>query len=586
MAIKKTFILFFSLFAFSSYAFCKDVGSEANQIPDQSLKTDTVKIEPVKVADKVENNSGKETVLVKEKTEAKKETKKAPATKRAKAREEKYQVLIDEYKKIKPEEIKIDNKNMKAGEKFLWGAGTSSYQVEGHDGATEKMYCHWQTYIGKKITIDVDGKKEDKEITDPGVACQHWKRYKEDIKLLKDLGLNTYRFSLSWGKIMPKEGEFNEAALKHYEDVCKELKKNGIKPIITIMHYAYPVWFADKGAFEKEENVKYFVDFGLKVFERLNKYNPIWFTINTFIGSSMHPYYMGTKAPFKKDMGIALKVLKNLLQAHVEFYRKAKEIAKTNKQKSKIGFYHIIFPIEKYSSWQFWDGIGVDFVEKINNKSVYKFFTDGVLDINIGISILGLKHSIKYINKDAIGAFDCVGLNYYTGAYMSNFNVLPRKECIPMQGTLATIYPEGFYRALTEIDREIAKKFGVPIYVTENGIPTNNPDHRDVYYRTHIRELSRAIKDGVDVRGYVIFALLDGFDWMEGYDFNYGLYAVDMVTQKRTLKKGTEFITQVINCNKKDKINIIDSIKIDTVPKIGLSPLLEDTSKISDVLFR
>lgn len=460
----------------------------------------------------------------------------------------KYQKFVDEYKKIKIEDIILENKNIKNSD-FLFGLGTSSYQVEGDDGASEEVYCQWKAVIGKKVEIEVGDKKEYKVISDPGVACEHWKRYKEDIKLVKNFGCNAYRFSISWGKVAPKPGEFNKKAIDHYEDVCKELKKQGIRPIITLYHYAHPMWFENKGAFEKEENIKYFVDYCMMMFERLNKYNPIWFTINTFTGTSLHAYYMGTKPPFKKDMGLALKVLKNLLQAHVEFYRKAKKCEKESA--STIGIYKIIFPIDKYRSWQIWDSVGVSFVDKINNSSIYDFFTKGILDINIGIPVLGMKNSIKYKNKEAIGAADCVGLNYYTGAYMSNFKVVPRADGIPTQSSLATVYPDGFYDALKQVDSRLAKKLKIPIYVTENGIATNNSHYRDVYYRSHFNALSKAMKEGVDVRGYMVWALMDSFDWMEGYDFEYGVYSVDRKTQERTLKPGTEFLFDVIKSHNK-----------------------------------
>lgn len=464
------------------------------------------------------------------------------AKKREERAQERYAELIKEYKKIKKSDITFENKRLKKGE-FLLGMGTSSYQVEGSDGAETEQYCQWQMFNGKAVEMEVDNRKEMKVIQDPGSACEHWKRYKEDIKLLKNSGCNAYRFSVSWGKIVPKEGVFSEKALAHYEDVCKELKRNGIRPVITLYHYAYPVWFENIGAFTKEENVKHFVDFGLKVFERLNKYDPIWFPINCFEGC-LHAYYMGTKAPFKKDMNLALKVLKNVLNAYVDFYRKAKEKAKSLKQESQIGIYKIVFPMDKYRSWQVWDGIGVSYVEKLNNDCIYDFFTKGVLDVSVGISVIGVKGSVHCKNPQAVGAFDCLGLNYYTGAYISNFKVLPRVG-IPTQSSLATIYPEGFAVAIDQINKKLAQKFNVPIYVTENGIPTGNDDYRDVFYRTHLKELSKALNNGVDIRGYIVWAFLDSFDWLEAYDFTYGVYAVDRKTQKRTLKKGSEFLVDV-----------------------------------------
>ncbi|MFC1843027.1 glycoside hydrolase family 1 protein [Candidatus Dependentiae bacterium] len=494
-----------------------------------------------------------------------------------KKKKSQYKKIIDEYKKIKLEDVCLENKNIKKDE-FLFGVTTSSYQVEGPGGATDKKYNQWLDAVGQTVEMEVDGKKEHKVIQDPLNACEHWERYKEDIALIKNLGCNTYRFSISWGKLMPKENTYSKEVLDHYEDVCKELQKNNIKPIITLYHYAHPIWFEKKGAFEKEENIKDFVDYGIKVFERLNKYNPIWFTINTFNGVSLHSYYVGTKPPFKKDMGLALKVLKHVLDAHVAFYRKAKaqKDKKTKKSiDSMIGIYKIVFPIEKYRSWQLWDNVGISFASKINGEAIYDFFTKGELKISLGIPALYIKDSIFYENKEAIGALDCVGLNYYSGAYMSNFKVLSRKKNIPTKSKLLTIYPEGFYTALHEVNDCLAKPLNVPIYVTENGVATDNSEHRDVFYRSHLQMLSEAMKEGVDVRSYIVWSLMDNFNWTEGYGLNFGLYAVDKKTQKRTLKEGTQFLVDVIKKHNekeiKPEIGVVDKKSQDTgvtVPQI------------------
>jgi len=331
-----------------------------------------------------------------------------------------------------------------------------------------------------------------------------------------------------------------------------------------LYHYTHPIWFEKKGAFEKEENISHFVDYAIKVFERLNKYNPMWATINTFTGASLQSYYMGTKPPFKKDMGLALEVLKNILEAHVRFYRTAKNLKNPVTKKpiiSTIGIYKSMFVVEKYRSWQFWDNIGISFVEKLNNESIYDFFTTGKLNISLGIPALFIKNSISHENKDAIGAADWVGCNYYSGGLMSNFGIKSHKENIPTQSSLLSIYPEGFYTALHSINDGLAKPLSIPIYVTENGIPTNNEEHRDVFYRSHLQIVSKVIQEGMDIRGYVVWTLMDNFDWLEGYNFNFGLYAVDRKTQKRTLKDGATFYVDVIKHHNAPTKKIIEKDK-------------------------
>jgi beta-glucosidase len=191
---------------------------------------------------------------------------------------------------------------------FLWGAATSAHQAEGN--CTNNTWSRWEA----------EGHCEEPS----GTACDHWNRYKEDIQLLKKAGLNAYRFSIEWSKIEPREGEFDEAALKHYEDVCDELVKNDIRPCVTLHHYTDPLWFADKGGFEKESNIHYFVEFCEKVIDRLHGKVHLWFTFNSPCGYAAKGYLIGATPPAKKDMALMAEVYKNLLEAHVQVYRTLK----------------------------------------------------------------------------------------------------------------------------------------------------------------------------------------------------------------------------------------------------------------------
>jgi len=381
-----------------------------------------------------------------------------------------------------------------------------------------------------------------------GQACEHWVNYKKDIDLLKNLGFNTFRISISWGKVEPELGRFSENALAHYEDVCAYMVANGIKPVVTLHHYTHPCWFEDMGAFEREENIKYFVNFCEKVFVRLKNYVHLWFTCNTFSGYALAGYAKGMKPPFKKDLGLAIKVLKNLLESHVRVYHKLKCIEPA----AQVGIYKNIFQLDPYPWGNFLKN-PVDILYScmgnyIANSSIYNFFKTGVFKV----WILN-KLSLKYKNKQAIGALDCIGLNYYSGAYVKNCKVINRPDCLPTQNAQYTIYPEGFYRALKSIDKELAKpltkitKRDIPIYVTENGVASLTDSDRAFFYESYLGALSQAMQEGVDVRGYITWSLLDNYEWRSGYSVKYGICEVDRETQERKLKKGTEFLLRVVN---------------------------------------
>lgn len=447
-----------------------------------------------------------------------------------------------EKEKIYANSLTFNNKNLQ--EPFLWGVATSAYQVEGDDGAEVIPYNQWQRCEGKDINISGEMCKPVPHLS--GKACEHWTRYKQDIDLLKKLGFNTFRISLSWGKIEPKEGVFSEDALAHYEDVCAYMVKQGIKPVVTLHHYTHPCWFEDNGGFEKEENIKIFVNFCEKVFIRLKKYVHLWFTFNTFTGYAMCGYSQATKPPFKKDMAQAIEVFKNLLESHVQVYHRLKKIDSN----SCIGIYKNIFQLDPYLVCNPFDWLYSYMGNTIANDSIYNFFKTGIFKIWIPKKV-----DMNYENKHAIGALDMVGLNYYSGAYVKNFKIIPRSECIPTDNPRYTIYPEGFYRALLQVSEQLTKplekikKCSVPIYVTENGIAPKAGKDRDIFYKRYLYALSKAMEKGVDVRGYITWSLMDNYEWSLGYDVKYGICEVDFETQERKLKAGTTFLLDVVSKN-------------------------------------
>jgi len=453
-----------------------------------------------------------------------------------------------DWKKIDTSVNAVSFENKKSKDPFLFGVVTFSHGCEGEDGASVKPHNQWKKFEGKEI--EIDGKKCKPLPHESGNACEHYKRYKEDIKLMKDLGFKAYRFSIAWGKVEPKEGTFDEKVLKHYENVCKELKKQGIKPIVTLYHYTHPCWFEDKDAFEKKENIKYFEKFCQKVFKHLKKYVDIWFVFNSFAGSAFTGYSEGLTPPFKKNMQLAVDVLKNILEAHVRVYHSLKKIDKS----ATVGLIKNMLHIDPYSTWNPLDKVASGYADTLANEVIYKFFKKGILK-----AWIPMRAKVKYKNKKAIGAFDCVGLNYYSGAYISNFKLHPRSELIATQDKICTIYPEGLYMALDQVWNKLAKEFEVPIYVTENGICTDNEEHRDIFYKRYLYALSEAVKDKIDVRGYFARSIMDGYEWVQGYTKNYGIYSVDRKTQKRVFRKGAQHLIDVVKnhgVGKKDATKI------------------------------
>lgn len=414
----------------------------------------------------------------------------------------------------------IDTTQIAFPKNFLWGVATSAHQTEGN--CINNDWAAWE---------------KTQKIAQTGGACNHWNTYKKDIQLIKQNKFNTYRFSIEWSKVEPKQGHWDEAALKHYEDVCKELIKQGIKPVITLHHYTNPIWFVQLGGFEKEKNIQYFVRYCTKVFERLNTYAHLWLTFNSPTSCVARAYHKKLAPPAKENMQLMQEVLKNMLEAHVQVYHTLKKLP--HGAQAQIGICHNIYQIEPK---KFWDKTGASIAYKLFNDNIYQFFKTGHFNASVPFNV-----SLKYHNPKAKGALDFIGLNYYSHGLMNNFNVNAHPSEMRTQQEMYTIYPEGFYRAIQEVSTEFAKPLKIPIYVTENGIATNNEKDRELFFQRYLYALSYAIHQGCPVKGYIVWSLLDNYEW-GSYDMHYGIYSVDFKTQMRGTqpRAGAHYLINIV----------------------------------------
>lgn len=389
---------------------------------------------------------------------------------------------------------------------FLWGVATSAHQIEGN--CTNNDWAVWE--------------QNQKNYVKTGKACDHWNRYQEDILLMKKLGINTYRFSLEWSKIEPQPGHFDQQVLHHYQMICKELIKHGIKPVVTLHHFTNPQWFAQLGGFEKAENIKHFVNYCVKAFSHLNPYVSLWITFNSPTSYVARAYHAQMAPPGTKNMQLMQEALKNILEAHVQVYHSFKKLPGAQKN---VGICHNIYQVEPKN---FWDSAACSTAYHLFNDNVYQFFKTGIFKASVPFKV-----NVKHVNKLAIRSLDFIGLNYYSHGQMVNFDVVRHPGDITTQNKIYTIYPEGLYRALMEITNELAKPLNIPIYITENGIATNNEEHRKLFFERYLYALSYAISLGCPVKGYIVWSLLDNYEW-GAYDTQFGMYAVDFKTCERS----------------------------------------------------
>lgn len=414
---------------------------------------------------------------------------------------------------------------------FLWGSATSAYQVEGNC-----LNTNWAQF---ESAVDEEGKPKIEGGQKAGAACDQWNLYKEDIKLMKDLSLNTYRFSVEWSKVEPKMGEFNEAALDHYEEMVDELVGNGIEPMITLHHFTNPIWFEEKGAFLQDDSPSIFTRFAERVARRLGSKVKLWCTVNEPAIYAISGYYTGEFPPGLRDAGKAASVYLNTLHAHTAAYKTIKKIA----PQSQVGMAVHVALFDPPHQWNLLDLL----IARMLNNNLNETHFDYIVNGNFNFSLPGVV-TRKYSGGDK-QTFDFVGLNYYNNHFRV-FRPFAKEQFVEVTKSPPErltdrgweIYPQGLYRALKMI-RQYTDK---PVYITENGLADAADTKRSRFIEDHLLVLNKAIADGMDIRGYYYWSLLDNFEWATGFSKRFGLYHVDFATQKRTLYEGSKRYTEII----------------------------------------
>lgn len=429
----------------------------------------------------------------------------------------------------------IDLNDLSFPEGFVWGVASAAHQVEG--GHTSNNWADWENQV------DDNGEPRIARGEKCGLACDHWNRYPEDIKLMTNLGVSSYRFSVSWSKIMPKEGVVDSIALQHYVDVCDSLLAAGIQPMVTLHHFCHPMWWEEKGAFEKEENIADFVEFSEVVFNALKGRATTWCTLNEPAVFVIAAYFDGHFPPGKQDPELAAIVLKNMFKAHVAVYQKLKRLP--GGDEAEIGIVKNMHQIDPMNDWNLFDRLLSRTVNKGFNGSFISTFKDG----NYRFSFPTLVDEQEAI-PDAPSTLDFVGLNYYSHNAMEfslDLDEALKTRMFPDETPTDmdyTVYPEGFYRAIKEIS-----VLGKPIMITENGVADMDDDIRGEFIKKYLYAVSKAIEDGYDVKGFHYWSFIDNFEWDLGYDERFGLYEVDFETQKRTLREGSKEFQRIVKAN-------------------------------------
>jgi beta-glucosidase len=376
---------------------------------------------------------------------------------------------------------------------FLWGASTSSYQVEGG------IFNNDWAYAAKNGRV-----------MPAGSATDHYNRYREDFDIAKSLGHNAHRISIEWARIEPEEGKFDQKEIEHYKNVIQAMKERGIKPFITLWHFTLPIWFANKGGFASKDSASYFSRYCKHVITELNEEGIIWSTINEPVVYATMSYLWGHWPPFELfKLNVFLKVVRNLAKSHNHAYREVKAahpevslgVVKNNMYKhvAKDSRWNPLLHISKWINdwlWNFW------FMNKV---------------------------------KDNI---DTIGVNYY---FHTEFG---KKEKYVKSDMGWDLYPEGLKFVLLDL-----KKYEKPIYITEAGIADKKDYFRAEYIKDLVVAVNKAIENGADVKGFLYWSLLDNYEWIYAYSQKFGLVEVNVLTKERKIRQSAYNYKKICESN-------------------------------------
>jgi beta-glucosidase len=427
-------------------------------------------------------------------------------------------------------------------EDFLWGAATSAYQVEGSplaDGAGPSIWHRFSHSPG----LTADGETGD-------VACDHYRRWPEDVALMADLGLNAYRFSISWSRVLPDgRGRVNQAGLDFYSRLVDALLAKNIQPNVTLYHWDLPAALDDRGGWLNPDIAGWFADYARVCFKGLGDRVKMWATLNEPWVVVDGGYLHGVLAPGHRNLFEAPRVAHHLLLSHgagVQAYRA--------EGKGSIGIVLNIEP-KHPATHDPEDLAAVRRADAYMNRQ----YLEPVLGRPYPAELAevygpGWEGRVQQDISKIAQPIDFLGINYYTrGVTRDDPTALPvRAAPVEVPGATYTetgweVYPAG----LTETLLWVKERSGaLPLYVTENGAAFPDPQIDDQsrvsYYREHLRAALEARKQGVDLRGYFAWSLLDNFEWSLGYAKRFGIVHVDFATQQRTLKASARLYRDVI----------------------------------------
>jgi beta-glucosidase len=410
---------------------------------------------------------------------------------------------------------------------FLWGTATAAHQVEG--GNTND----WTRFEAQPGTIE-RGETS-------AIAAGGWDRMVGDVALMTRLRANAYRFSIEWSRLEPSDGAWNDAAWERYAAFVKELRSQGVTPMVTLLHFTLPLWMADRGGAAAAEFPDRFARFAGEAGRRLGPDVDLWVTLNEPNVQMYMGYVAGRWPPRAKSGGDAVKAYLGLLRAHAA----AAKALRAVDPGARVGVANNVMLLEPRSRILLTDWLAASFLDGFWNWA----FADAIRDGRARLRLPGA--SVDETLPELRGTTDFFGLNYYFRYFVRLAPGAPEGLTLtPGPGLVSEIGgddPTGDSppEALFLLMREAWARYGQPIYVTEGGIADERGTLRGALVRGQRLAIDRAIAEGIPVKGYLHWSLMDNFEWEKGYRPRFGLYRVDRQTLERTPAGGADVFAEL-----------------------------------------
>jgi beta-glucosidase len=439
-------------------------------------------------------------------------------------------------------------KSLQFPSNFLWGAATAAYQNEGawnEDGKGESIWDRFSHTPGK-ITNHDSG----------DVACDHFHRYPEDIALMRQLGLKAYRFSISWPRVLPTgSGRVNPAGLDFYDRLVDALLRANIEPFVTLHHWDFPQALHEKGGWVNRDNLAYFADFSAVMVKRLGDRVRRWATLNEPDDIAEAGYGSGEHAPgIKNDWKTVHQINHNLMVAHGLAVQAIRSINPALEVGIVLGSWGVEpatdNPVDVSAAELVWNSQRIGYLHPIFRGYYHSAMIDAVKD-----NFPEIKSGDMALISQKL---DFLGINCYSRTLVGEQGVISSVPGSEYTDLGWEVCAPAFRRMLNRINKDYNLP---PIFITENGaafldvVAAEGKIHdkrRLDYLRQHILQMRLAMQDGVDVRGYFVWTLMDNFEWGHGFTKRFGLIRVDFDTQKRTIKDSGEWYSRVTTNNSVD----------------------------------